>query len=48
MGLQDLEIQDETVRRMIVEYAVKEAHRILMNTNGLNLQNEKLSNLITN
>lgn len=46
--IQDLEIQDETVRRMIVEYAVKEAHRILMNTNGLNLQNEKLSNLITN
>lgn len=44
---QDLEIKDITVRRMIVEYAVKEAHRILMNTNGLNLQNEKLNNLIT-
>ena len=45
---QDLEITDETVRRLITELAVEEAHRILMNVGGVQLQQQKVNSLVTN
>ena len=45
---QDLEITDYTVRRLIVELAVQEAHRILMNVGGVQLQQQKVNSLVTN
>lgn len=43
---QDLEITDYTVRRFIIELAVKEAHRILMNSGGVQLQQEKVNSMV--